>query len=86
MLESCLLYNVNIIIFVMLIFDFRNIIVLISLGIHALLLWILYRYGRKTAGGKAYAVAILAIAGWIFPMVLYRSNLFGEMLLWARLL
>jgi hypothetical protein len=49
--------------------DFRNIIVAISLIIHAVLLWLLYRYGRKTPGGKAYSVAILAIAGWVLPMV-----------------
>ncbi len=66
--------------------DFRNIIVLVSLAIHAALLVVLFRYGRKTAGGKAYTIAILAIAGWIMPMALYRSNLFGEALLWARLL
>lgn len=67
-------------------FDFRNVIVFISLAIHALLLWILYRYGRKTPGGKAYSVAILAIAGWILPMTLYRGHFFGEVLIWARLL
>ena len=67
-------------------FDFRNIIVAASLIIHAILLWLLYRYGRKTPGGKAYSVAILAIAGWVLPMVFYRSHLFGETILWARLL
>ncbi len=67
-------------------FDFINIIVLVSLAIHAILLWVLYRYGRKTPGGKAYSVAVLAIAGWVFPMILYRSHLFGETLLWARIL
>ncbi len=67
-------------------FDFRNITVAVSLMIHAILLWLLYRYGRKTPGGKAYSVAILAIAGWVLPMVFYRSNLFGEVVLWARLL
>lgn len=67
-------------------FDFRNIIVAVSLIIHAVLLWLLYRYGRKTPGGKAYSVAILAIAGWVLPMVFYRSHLFGEVVLWARLL
>ncbi len=66
--------------------DFRNIIVVISLIIHAVLLWLLYRYGRKTPGGKAYSVAILAIAGWVLPMVFYRSHMFGEVVLWARLL
>ena len=66
--------------------DFRNIIVLISLALHASLLWVLYRYTRKTPAGRAYSVAILAIVGWIFPMALYRSHLFGEVLLWARLL
>lgn len=66
--------------------DFRNIIVLVSLSIHALLLWILYRYGRKTPGGAAYSVAILAIAGWVFPMFLYRSHLFDQTVLWVRLL
>lgn len=66
--------------------DFRNVIVLVSLTIHASLLWVLYRYGRKSVGGRAYSVAILAIVGWIFPMVLYRSHLFGQTLLWARLL
>ncbi len=67
-------------------FDFRNIIVAVSLIIHAVLLWLLYRYGRKTSGGKAYSVAILAIAGWVLPMVFYRSHLFGDVVLWARLL
>ncbi len=67
-------------------FDFRNIIVVVSLVIHATLLWLLYRYGRKTPGGKAYSVAILAIAGWILPMVFYRSHIFGEVVLWARIL
>lgn len=67
-------------------FDFRNIIVAASLCIHAFLLWLLYRYGRKTPGGRAYSVAILAIAGWVLPMVFYRSHLFGEVELWARLL
>lgn len=67
-------------------FDFRNIIVAVSLCIHAFLLWLLYRYGRKTPGGRAYSVAILAIAGWVLPMVFYRSHLFGEVELWARLL
>ncbi|MEK7131555.1 MAG: ATP-binding protein [Patescibacteria group bacterium] len=67
-------------------FDFRNIIVAVSLIIHAVLLWLLYRYGRKTPGGKAYSVAILAIAGWVLPIVFYRSHLFGEVILWARLL
>ncbi len=66
--------------------DFRNILVLVSLAIHAQLLWILLRYGRKTPGGRAYSIAILAIAGWVFPMVLYRTNLFNQGLLWARLL
>lgn len=66
--------------------DFRNIIVLVSLMIHASLLWVLYRYGRKTPSGRAYSIAILAIVGWIFPMALYRSHLFGETLLWARML
>lgn len=66
--------------------DFRNIIVAISLIIHAVLLWLLYRYGRKTPGGKAYSVAILAIAGWVLPMVFYRGHIFGEVLIWARLL
>jgi signal transduction histidine kinase len=66
--------------------DFRNIIVAISLIIHAVLLWLLYRYGRKTPGGKAYSVAILAIAGWVLPMVFYRGHVFGEVLIWARLL
>ena len=66
--------------------DFRNVIVFISLAIHALLLWILYRYGRKTPGGKAYSVAILAIAGWVLPMTFYRGDFFGETLLWARVL
>lgn len=70
----------------MFVFDFRNIIVLISLAIHASLLWILYRYGRKTPGGVAYSVAVLAIAGWIFPMALFRAALFGEVMVWARLL
>lgn len=70
----------------MFILDFRNIIVILSIAIHVSLLWVLYRYGRKTPGGKAYSVAILAIAGWILPMALYRSNLFGQMLLWARVL
>ena len=67
-------------------FDFRNIIVAVSLCIHAVLLWLLYRYGRKTPGGRAYSVAILAIAGWVLPMVFYRSHLFGDVVLWARLL
>lgn len=67
-------------------FDFRNIIVAVSLSIHIVLLWLLYRYGRKTPGGRAYSVAILAIAGWVLPMVFYRSHLFGEVVLWARLL
>ena len=67
-------------------FDFRNIIVAVSLIIHIILLWLLYRYGRKTPGGKAYSVAILAIAGWVLPMVFYRSHLFGDVVLWARLL
>ncbi len=67
-------------------FDFRNIIVFVSLAIHALLLWILFRYGRKTPGGKAYSIAILAIAGWVLPMTFYRAHFFGEVLLWARLL
>lgn len=67
-------------------FDFRNIIVLISLAIHAVLLWILYRYGKQTHGGRAYTLAILAIAGWVAPMVLYRGHYFGEVVLWARLL
>lgn len=66
--------------------DFRNIIVFISLGIHTVLLWLLFRYGRKTRGGKEYTVAILAIAGWVLPMVLYRSHFYGEIELWARLL
>lgn len=66
--------------------DFRNIIVLISLAIHASLLWVLYRYARKTHSGRAYSVAILAIVGWIFPMFLFRMHLFGETLLWARML
>ncbi len=66
--------------------DFRNLTVVVSLIIHAALLWILYRYGRRTLGGKAYSVAILAIAGWIFPMILYRSHLFGQTLIWAKLL
>lgn len=66
--------------------DFRNVIVFVSLAIHALLLWILYRYGRKTPGGKAYSVAILAIAGWVLPMTFYRGDFFGETLLWARVL
>ena len=66
--------------------DFRNIIVLVSLAIHISLLWVLYRYSRKTHAGRAYIIAILAIAGWIFPMALYRSGLFGQTLLWARLL
>jgi hypothetical protein len=66
--------------------DFRNLIVAISLIIHAVLLWLLYRYGRKTPGGKAYSVAILAIAGWVLPMVFYRGHIFGEVLIWARLL
>ena len=67
-------------------FDFRNLIVAVSLIIHATLLWLLYRYGRKTPGGRAYSVAILAIAGWVLPMVFYRSHLFGDVVLWARLL
>ncbi len=66
--------------------DFINIIVAVSLVIHAVLLWLLYRYGRTTPGGKAYSVAILAIAGWILPMVFYRSHIFGEVILWARML
>lgn len=66
--------------------DFRNLTVVVSLIIHASLLWILYRYGRRTLGGKAYSVAILAIAGWIFPMILYRSHLFDQTLIWAKLL
>ena len=70
----------------MFVIDFRTIVVLVSLAINASLLWVLYKYARKTPGGKAYSVAILAIAGWIFPMVLYRSNLFGEALIWVRLL
>ncbi|PIZ96845.1 MAG: hypothetical protein COX80_00395 [Candidatus Magasanikbacteria bacterium CG_4_10_14_0_2_um_filter_33_14] len=68
------------------ILDFRNITVLISLAIHASLLWVLFRYGRKTPGGKAYVFAILAIAGWVFPMFLYRSNFLGEAVLWVRIL
>ncbi len=66
--------------------DFRNFIVVISLIIHASLLWILYRYGRSTPGGKAYSVAILAIAGWVFPMILYRSHVFDATIVWAQLL
>lgn len=66
--------------------DFRNIIVLISLSIHAVLLWILFQYGRKSAGGRAYAVAILGIAGWVLPMFLYRAHVFGYVIEWARLL
>lgn len=66
--------------------DFKNIIVLISLAIHTSLILILYRYGRKTPGGRAYSVAVLSIAGWVFPMFLYRANLFGEVVLWARIL
>ncbi|MBT4071825.1 MAG: hypothetical protein HOE80_03830, partial [Candidatus Magasanikbacteria bacterium] len=67
-------------------FDFRNIIVLISLSIHVVLLWILFKYGRKTSGGRAYVLAILAIAAWVFPMILYRAHLFGYVVEWARLL
>ncbi len=66
--------------------DFRNTIVLVSLAIHAALLWVLYRYSRKTPAGRAYVVSILAIVGWIFPMILYRAHLFGEVVIWARLL
>jgi signal transduction histidine kinase len=66
--------------------DFRNIIVLISLAIHTLLLWILFRYGRKSPGGREYAVATLAVAGWILPMVFYRAHIFNEVELWARIL
>lgn len=66
--------------------DFRNSIVLLSLAIHVVLLWILFRRGRKTPGGKSYALAIMAIAGWIFPMVLYRSHFLGLTELWARTL
>lgn len=66
--------------------DFRNIIVLLSLAIHVLLLWILYRYGRKSPGGKEYSVAILAIAGWILPMIFYRAHIGGYTELWARIL
>lgn len=66
--------------------DYQNIIVLVSLAIHGALLWLLYRYGRKTSGGKAYAAAILTIAGWVLPMVLFRSHFLGEVVVWARLL
>ena len=69
-----------------LLLDYKNISVFISLLVYTGLLWVLYRYGRKTPGGKAYAVAILAIMVWIFPMVLYRSDFMGEMLLWVRIL
>lgn len=70
----------------MIILDFKNILVLISLAIHLSLILILYRYGRKTPGGKAYSVAVLSIAGWILPMFLYRSDLYGQVVLWARVL
>lgn len=66
--------------------DFRNVIVLISLAIHTVLLWILYRYGRKSPGGKEYAFAILAIAGWILPMVFYRAHIANLTEVWARIL
>jgi len=67
-------------------FDFRNIIVLISLGLHASLLWVLFRYARNTRNGRAYILAVLSVAGWILPMVFYRSGLFGGQVLWARIL
>jgi len=67
-------------------FDFRNIVVLISLAINFLLLWIFYRYGRKTKSGRTYLFAILSIVGWIAPMVFYRAHFFGEVVLWVRIL
>lgn len=73
-------------IYIMFDLDFRNTLVLLSLVVHGSLLWILYRYGRTNPAGKAYSVAILAIAGWVFPMALYRADLFGMVELWARIL
>lgn len=68
------------------ILDFQNIIVLISFALTMSLVLILYRYGRSSISGKAYSVAVLTIAGWVFPMFLYRADVFGAQLLWARLL
>jgi len=70
----------------MIVLDLRNIIISLSLAVHISLLWILFRYGRKTPGGAAYSLAVLAIAGWILPMIFYRANLFGQAVLWVRLL
>jgi len=70
----------------MILLDFRNVVVLLALAINLILLSIIYRYGRKTPGGSAYAAAIASIICWILPMVLYRSEFLGQTLLWVRVL
>ncbi len=70
----------------MILLDFRNVVVLLSLAVNLILLSIIYRYGRKTPGGNAYAIAVASIAGWILPMVFYRSDFLNQTVLWVRVL
>ncbi len=67
-------------------FDFKNIVVLIALGINLVILWIIFRYGRNKASGRAYSIAVLSIVGWILPIVFYRAHFFDTVVIWSRVL
>jgi len=70
----------------MFLLDFQNLTVLFSLLVHATLLFVLLRHGKRDKVSWFYSFAILAIAFWIFPMALYRSHFLGLTEFWARLL
>lgn len=66
-------------------FDFINIAVLMSLGIHAAIIAVLIQHGRKQVSGRAYLWSVASVAAWVVTMILYRG-IAGAELLWVRVL
>ncbi len=66
-------------------FDFINIAVLFSLGIHAALIAVLVQHGRKQISGRAYLWSVASVALWVVSMILYRG-IPGAELFWVRIL
>ena len=70
-------------------FDFNliNILVALSMFIHATLGFLIFLKGKEDKNGQGYLIVILAILLWSFSMISYRSaDNVHDSVIWARLL
>ena len=70
-------------------FDFNliNILVALSMFVHATLGFLIFLKGKEDKNGQGYLVVILVILLWSFSMISYRSaDNVSDSITWARLL